>query len=92
MSGHTPGPWTIQPEPNGDGSGQEWDEYAVYSTGRSICSGILTIADAHVVAAGPDLLAALKGLTDVGNDVTGESFDERVKRALTAIAKAEGRS
>jgi hypothetical protein len=44
-------------------------------------------ANAHLVAAAPDLLAALKGVVAIADRKTDE-FD----RARAAIAKAEGRS
>lgn len=46
--------------------------------------------DALLIAAAPDMLEALKGL--VGESMDGEMFSTRIKAAMAAIAKAEGRT
>ena len=83
---HTPGPWSIlaafrsisgAPCHGIMAHSQDVDsEYlAVISTG---------VMDAHLIAAAPDLLAALKGLLATWSAAS-------VEMATTAIAKAEGR-
>jgi hypothetical protein len=59
MSGHTPGPWTVgEPDEGGDGVTIESPEGPVAF--RVIdCS-------ARLIAAAPELLAAIKGLLDAG--------------------------
>jgi len=46
-------------------------------------------ANARLIAAAPDMLAALKSL--VGQSGEGVKFSDRMNAALDAIAKAEGR-
>jgi len=72
------------------------------SAGRAI-AWVKEEAVAHVVAAAPDMLAALKDLiveidTEVetrqygGNDEAWADLEEKANRARAAIAKAEGRA
>jgi hypothetical protein len=91
MSGHTPGPWVIEgdvaalPDDIGVGivnrkhDGDDWDVAMVHSSA----------ANARLIAAAPDLLAALKALLDKAdlNDWNQEAYEA----AEAAIAKAEGR-
>lgn len=54
-------------------------------------------ANARLIAAAPDLLAAVRELAqhivfDPDGDLDGAEFDAMGARALSAIAKAEGRS
>lgn len=48
----------------------------------------MTLADARLIAAAPDLLAALKGMLD--QPETPEAYNSMIERAQSAIAKAEG--
>lgn len=88
---HTPGPWTVD--------GQHYDYYASFSVkagGRGVCAissnikrpGAESAANARLIAAAPDLLAALQDLLNA----TDETYDNRHERqaALDAIAKATG--
>lgn len=96
---HTPGPWIA------DGFGDVWVETGVHRCGemtRDICAVHKDAEDwranATLIAAAPDLLAALKELT--GPWERGEKFSDMDAdvlnairwRAAAAIAKAEGRS
>lgn len=97
MSEHTPGPWLITEEPDG------WDaRYATFrlnteddgSPEASLCdisewNHPRARADAHLIAAAPDLLAALRDMCSL---VAGTSaVDEQPYRdACAAIRKAEG--
>ena len=49
-------------------------------------------ANAHLIAAAPDLLEALRLLLEASDGLNGESewLDERLNAARAAIAKAEG--
>lgn len=85
---HTPSPWSV-----GGVSGQE-----IYGGGRLIANA-WTDADARLIAAAPDLLAALEAFLrapSVGSGGPGSStivvqeFNRRAARA--AIAKARGES
>ncbi len=88
---HTPGPWTLQP------IGDE-TECNILGAGREL---IATVSDndAPLIAAAPDLLAALEALT-----ATARTFrnvpkreqewtpidDEALAAAFAAVAKARG--
>lgn len=79
----TPGPWYVV-----SSAGQFWIEAA----GSTSIAHVMPIrggeANAELLAAAPDLLATLKALADVGEDMT----IEKLAAARAAIAKAEGRS
>ena len=76
---HTPGPWHVPKDIPGP------DKWMVAD-----CCGIIRRstdeekANAHLIAAAPDMLAALKQIMEEG--ITGPSCDA----ARAAIAKAEG--
>lgn len=92
---HTPGPWVAKSfhvegpsggavadvyRPHGDGAVTT----AEYSAGR--------MANARLIAAAPDLLAALRALVDIYAKVGGPlAVDPHVAAARAAIARAEGR-
>ena len=96
MSKHTPGPWEIRAEDN-----------LIHAHGITICRvdnvkhpGIE--ADAHLIAASPDMLVALKDakseLLDVLSSIDkervhydGDDFHELLNKINVAISKAEGK-
>ena len=87
---HTPGPWELNPTSSGG--------LLVVRAEQSL--QVFPVADAHLIAAAPDLLAALVELVAAGQFAV-ESCDElavmlrlgaATDAAHTAIAKAEGRS
>ena len=90
---YTPGPWTIVPRGFLDGYGVQ------FSDGTLAVRLGLTEADARLIAAAPDLLAALRavsasvltpgGLGGEGGYTTLSGDTYRVMRA--ALLKAEGR-
>ena len=91
---HEPGPWTVSPkEPFREDEGgcvainaDEWHELAIvflHSDG-----GPEGEANARLIAAAPDLLAALVELTDIEGPLPGNV--EWYHRARAAIAKATG--
>lgn len=90
-SKHTPGPWVakewdecqtaIHPDKTGDG---RQPLIAIISVGPGRPDGE---ANSRLIAAAPDMLAALRELVRVGDRKTVE-WD----RARAAIAKAEGKS
>ena len=99
MAQHTPGPWMIGDESRGD------DPRMVYcddATGQRVadCTGKYLFhsqemmrANARLIAAAPDMLAALKQaelLIGNGRTVSPGSHEHRL--ILAAIRKAEGRS
>lgn len=99
---HTPGPWVV-----GGASGNEGEAREIVAASRTIAWSASTWdedegdvvteeddANAHLIAAAPDLLAALKELVDYdeGSNEPGEFGYEILQRCKAAIAKAEGRS
>lgn len=86
MSGHTRGPWGYSQHkfPNPPFEGALEDEYGVYPPlGESGPVAITTgESNARLIAAAPDLLAALKGLMEFG------MTQARLNNAERAIAKA----
>lgn len=86
---HTPGPWTVS-QPSGNYIDTPTGSVAALTYGA-------TKADAHLIVAAPDLLAALEYLLEqtIGQDQQygielseGEAIAEQ--KALAAIAKAKG--
>ena len=75
MSEHTPGPWLVQ--------GPHDAPWVATADCRTILPA--TVADAQLIAAAPDLLAALGALVDATN-TRSLAYDD----AVTAIAKARG--
>lgn len=91
MSGvHTPGPWVIDPC---------WDILGNTDDGNGMVCQITTDAvpraeaeaNARLIAAAPDMLAALRFLADQAERTPGPPI-AGVYEAHAAIAKAEGRS
>lgn len=101
---HTPGPWTVVPDPDEEGRLLEISapchehpdcaKTIVFGSRSSLRSstGPNTMANAYLIAAAPDLLAALRAiLTDSPETgFTGLTL-ENARAAHAAIAKAEGR-
>jgi hypothetical protein len=82
-SKHTPGPWAIEEVRRVLGAGD---------FGRAPFRDAELEANARLIAAAPDLLAALVALCDSGphpDDMTPENL-AALKRARAAIAKAGG--
>lgn len=86
---HTPGPWRVFDTPLGVGVTPKDGEYADIAR----CDGFDSTrtpdevrANAHLIAAAPDMLAALKFVDERGN------ADDFWNVLHAAIAKAEGRT
>lgn len=80
MSKHTPGPWEVGPQHHGQVAVWQSDFPAVVATcGRQDDAE----ANARLIAAAPDLLAALK------ETLRASPMGPHVKMAQAAIAKAE---
>jgi hypothetical protein len=104
VSTHTPGPWRWSTDYQTGAGEKTWalvtgDGYAAH--GVLVCDGLpnsppeLNPADARLIAAAPDLLAALVMLAGVvGEQEVGEDDGSIYSLAIaqSAIAKAEGRS
>lgn len=93
MSKHTPGPWLAVPD------GSNWnvvvpaqsgfDHFVVGNEGLYRCDGS-DEANARLIAAAPDMLAALKGLF-AHTRICALRIDQNpIEDARAAIAKAEG--
>ena len=83
---HTPGPWTT------DGKAETDTLDIVSPLGRVAMldsSHDLMLVDARLIAAAPDLLAALEGLL---NALPSATTHPAIKAARAAIAKATGES
>lgn len=81
MSAHTPGPWKVE---------KGRDRTHPYSvTGDEFdLARCVTVDDAALIAAAPDLLDALR---EVMSTYAATTMDAQVRdRAIAAIAKAEG--
>ena len=96
MSKHTPGPWTFVHEGGIDGGYfiDAKEDVVVLPRGR------LNEADARLIAAAPDLLAAMHEISRCCDERASFDGDPAMKRwckatsevARAAIAKAEGAS
>jgi hypothetical protein len=86
---HTPGPWRL----NADNS-TEVMTVTGFNVARAHCNGIYHIklaqaeANACLIAAAPDLLAALQDLVSDDGPNPGAYFSQRIAAARAAIAKA----
>lgn len=92
MSKHTPGPWKYSPKR----SQPELNLYRVTTTKDTAAVFITSSeADAHLIAAGPDLLEACKGIQRAAQTRTPNELQLFISDALklvqAAIAKAEGK-
>jgi hypothetical protein len=91
MSGHTPGPWLMEPYLDKPG------EYEIAPAGadglpdwsREVALTCSSDADARLIAAAPELLAALRDLVAMSG--CSEEGVDIWDAARAAIAKAEGR-
>jgi hypothetical protein len=98
MSKHTPGPWKAVIRSNQSGvrncfvTNEAHTKRFFQAPGdRGVVEA--DVANAHLIAAAPDLLAALRNITEcaeAGDD--GCNMDLWIEQARAAIAKAEGRS
>lgn len=94
----TPGPWKYK---KGRKSHHEWSNLFTAKRGRTFlfgCEG-LSESDSHLIAAAPDLYAALSlfmeynELMDEGDDVAGMlKYAELMEAAPKALSKARGES
>jgi hypothetical protein len=101
----TPGPWRVVETPTKSrfsagwreiqGPGPRWQGVVWadwYQAGEDTYSGVkISEADAHLIAAAPDLLAALQELLEYAavSEIPGEAY---IQQARAAIAKAEGKA
>lgn len=91
---HTPGPWTV--DTNGGG------RFSNSIAAKVVASGLIADvsdwwydvgqaeANAHLIAAAPDLLEALVELLPLADDEVSHTYDNVLDIARAAIAKARG--
>jgi hypothetical protein len=84
MSGHTPGPWIVDAYGDVTANGEDVAHVVSYY-GVDEC-----IANARLIAAAPEMLAALRGFLAEFGDKTDNNAN--VRAAREAIAKTEGRA
>jgi hypothetical protein len=96
MAGHSPGPWHVQPHHTKRGE-------FLYVSNEAHALALVYVqpdaaarrANARLIAAAPDLLAAIRSALGCLDDPTGGQHVADMRRAATllraAIAKAEGR-
>ena len=94
---HTPGPWAI----SRDAVPAGWVQNTICAegSGERVATAFLAEENAHLIAAAPDLLAALENLTattrtfcNVPKDDQERTplDDQTIEAAFTAIARAKG--
>jgi len=97
---HSPGPWKVYPTGH-SAPGYDVCERIISDawTGRSLRLDGLSDVDAHLIAAAPTMLAALKAaqkdLETVQREISGiapEAISPALPLIRAAIAEAEGRS
>jgi hypothetical protein len=90
MSAHTPAPWAVRPLPGyyvveSQAWINDFDRYSDDCDGQTIhVYGKQAEADARLIAAAPDLLAALRELCNFAGPIPADVWD----RTRAAIAKA----
>ena len=87
-TGHTPGPWKFIP-PDDQVLDLFSPEYFFIDGPGADVHGHMTIADARLIAAAPELLEALKNAVNA-LQICGMKFEHVEAEACAAIAKAEG--
>ena len=99
LQGHTPGPWHVETEPQGC-KGQ-YTQYTIQPRIADVFYMNQTgEANARLIAAAPDLLAALESLYAEcamihkydGSACNQKQADKAIKDGLAAIAKARGQA
>jgi hypothetical protein len=96
-TGHTPGPWRVTYSDDGGFQvGVELHDGAfdvvICARGSWTHRAKESLANARLIAAAPELLAALVGLIELGRkDTSNPKYDGYYDTARAAIAKAEGK-
>lgn len=82
---HTPGPWIAQPDKDSLGG------WAIGVKGKAIDEiAVCDERNARLIAAAPDLLAALQEVVDAADADGWNQLDATLKKQRAAIAKATG--
>jgi hypothetical protein len=102
---HTPGPWSLTSQGEGDYSSHlgehgsfcitaDRGQIVIAQRGGVSARAAEFVANAHLIAAAPELLSALRELNRAWNATSfpcSDRMDAALKDADDAIAKAEGR-
>jgi hypothetical protein len=93
MSKHTPGPWFAKADPNSSSR----DDWVIGIEGGTIDEvAVCSKRDAALIAASPDLLAALRSIVNLWDHHASAHGDGTIfplhVAARAAIAKAEGKA
>lgn len=89
---HTPGPWKLIPA---DGITFKWPAIQRGEEGGFVVKGrsdLQAKADAHLIAAAPDMLECLKLIMGNSTNFRLKAPDYMIDKIDAAIAKAEGRA
>jgi hypothetical protein len=87
QSQHTPGPWTSK-----GCAVTTSDPFTTFFTKESRCTDGTQIANAHLIAASPDMLKVLEGVLH-HNDAVKEAHklpNSLIREIVAALAKAKG--
>ena len=87
MTAHTPGPWVVKDSTQVTSDGRHIADCAGRETTTAI--GLEDSANARLIAAAPDLLAALEKLLHLASEDWHEA-SPTLREAAGAIAKARG--
>lgn len=91
MSKHTPGPWYARPLVLQVVDKKIWfdDAGARHGDTPNMVIDCNSVADTHLIAAAPELLAALECLLEYATHETAEEY-EAIETALAAVKSAKG--
>ena len=84
---HTPGPWRFETQRGTSKLARIWTDVGDIT----VNTGTATSANARLIAAAPDLLAALERFINPLEKTTHDAQRERTSQASAAIAKATGK-
>jgi len=94
MMKHTQGPWAVSNYYAGKASisGKDWGGFATVVTrlDGDENDSVEGLANARLIAAAPDLLAALEDMLNLTLDEDDIAVSSRIAKARAAIAKAKG--
>lgn len=85
----TPGPWEVRHFPDGHAFVYAAHIRSEFDAFVCNCSGEKQAANARLIAAAPDMLAALEAVVDCAQSISADQT-EAYGRAYAAIAKAKG--
>lgn len=95
MNQHTPGPWTIENHGSTYIISKPGDGYITRDVCRmdgSTMSAFAQKANAHLIAAAPDLLEALQEIISAADGDGWSQLDAGFSKARAAIARARGKT